>query len=110
PRVLDVVAGYASSELGAARVRGLAPVTDGELLNAEHARVAAVRAALLGDDPWHPTAIPDLSGPLNRLRVIGSVWSGLELLAAATLLRSSRNTQAALRDAKRAAVVRAVLA
>lgn len=110
PRVLDVVAGYASSELGAARVRGLAPVTDSEHLNAEHARVAAVRAALAGDDPWHPAAIPDLSAPLNRLRVIGSAWSGLELLAAATLLRSSRNTQAALRDAKRPVVVRAVLA
>jgi len=110
PRVLDVVAGFATSDLGAARTRALAPTTDTEWLEREHARVAAMRAAILGDEPWHPDPIPDLSGPLTRLRVVGSSWSGTELLAGATLLRSSRHTQAALREERRAAVVRAVLA
>ena len=110
PRILDVVAGFATSDLGNARVRGLAPTTDVAWLDREHARVAAMRAASLGDQPWHPDPIPDLSGALTRLRVAGSSWTGAELLAAATLLRSSRRTQTSLRDAKRPAVVRAVLA
>src|SRR5581483_3520747 len=79
-------------------------------LEREHARVAAVRAAVQDDEPWHPEPTPDLTGPLTRLRVIGSLWTGVELIQAATLLRSSRRTQAALRDPKRPAIVRAVLA
>jgi DNA mismatch repair protein MutS2 len=109
PRVLDVVAGFATSNLGAARVRALGPSTDGAALQREHTRVAAMRSAIAGDDPWRPDPIPDLAGPLTRLRVIGSVWSGAELIAGATLLRSSRRTQTALRDARRPAIVKAVL-
>jgi DNA mismatch repair protein MutS2 len=110
PRALDVVAGHTTSDLGAARVRALTPTTDRAWLDREHARVAAMRAAIQGDDPWRPDPIPDLSGPLTRLRVIGSVWNGVELMAAATLLRSARRTQARLRDPKRPAIVRALLA
>jgi DNA mismatch repair protein MutS2 len=110
PRALDVVAGHTTSDLGAARVRALTPTTDRGWLDREHARVAAMRAAIQGDDPWRPDPIPDLSGPLTRLRVIGSVWNGVELMAAATLLRSARRTQARLRDPKRPAIVRALLA
>lgn len=110
PRALDVVAGHATSNLGAARVRTLAPSTDRAWLDREHARVAAMRAAIQGDEPWRPDPIPDLNGPLTRLRVSGSIWNGNELMAAATLLRSARRTQAQLRDPKRAAIVRALLA
>ncbi|HTE48159.1 MAG TPA: endonuclease MutS2 [Gemmatimonadaceae bacterium] len=110
PRVLDVVAGFATSNLGAERVRQLTPSTDTSRLEREHARVAAVRAAILGDDPWRPDPIPDLTGPLARLRVLGSLWTGAELFAGATLLRSSRRTQARLRDSRRPAIVRALLA
>ena len=110
PRVLDVVAQHATSVLGGAAVRALAPTTDTAWLDREHARVAAVRAAAQGDDAWHPDPIPDLREPLNRLRIEGTLWSGVELLAGATLLRSSRRTRARLADAKRSAVVRAVLA
>src|SRR5581483_12039924 len=110
PRVLDVVASYATSDLGAARIRALSPQADAPWLESEHARVAAMRAALGGDEPWRPDPIPDLTAPLTRLRVIGALWTGTELVAGATLLRSSRRTQAALRDPKRPAIVRAVLA
>jgi DNA mismatch repair protein MutS2 len=72
--------------------------------------VAAVRAAIQGDEPWHPAAVPDLRQPLARLRVIGVRWSGGELLAAAQLLRSSRTTRESLRDERRPSIVRAVLA
>ena len=64
----------------------------------------------MGDQPWRPEPTPDLTAPLARLRVIGSIWNGIELAAAATLLRTSRRTQASLRDPKRPAIVRAVLA
>ncbi len=110
PRVLDVVAGHATSDLGAARIRALTPQADRSWLESEHARVAAVRAAAAGDDPWRPDPIPDLTSPLTRLRVIGAAWTGVELMAGATLLRSSRRTQAFLRDPKRPAIVRALLA
>jgi DNA mismatch repair protein MutS2 len=110
PRALDVVAGFATSDLGAASVRSRAPSTDTESLSREHARVTAMRDAIAGDDPWRPDPIPDLAAPLTRLRVLGSMWSGAELIAAATLLRSSRRTQMRLRDPKRPAIVRAMLA
>jgi len=110
PRVRDLVAGRATSELGAARVRQLDPLVDRELLEAEHARVAAVRSIIQGDKPWHPEALPDLTAALSRLRVEGVVWSGAELLAGAQLLRSSRRTRDSLGDERRPALARAVLA
>lgn len=110
PRVLEVVAGFATSDLGAARVRSLAPTTDTTLLEREHTRVAAVRETLGGDEPWHPEPTPDLTTALAKLRVIGTIWNGLELIGAATLLRTSRRTQSSLRDPKRPAIVRGVLA
>jgi DNA mismatch repair protein MutS2 len=108
-RVLDVVAGFAASSLGAVGVRGLAPSIDEEWLDREHARVAAMRAAIHGDDAWRPDPIPDLADPLTRLRVAGSMWTGVELVSGGTLLRSSRHTQTLLRDPRRPAVVRALL-
>jgi DNA mismatch repair protein MutS2 len=110
PRVLDVVAGFATSDLGAERVRALTPRTDLAWLDREHMRVGAARAAVQGDEPWHPGPTPDLRDPLARLRIVGSVWSGPELIGAAALMRTSRRTQAQLRDPKRPAIVRAVLA
>ena len=62
PRVLDVVAGFATSNLGATRMRALSPTTGHLALDREHARVAAMRAAIGGDDAWHPDPIPDLAG------------------------------------------------
>jgi DNA mismatch repair protein MutS2 len=109
PKVLDVVAGFASSDLGAARVRALTPRNDAAWLEREHARVAATRSAIQGDEPWSPGPTPDLTGALARLRVLGSMWTGVELNAAAALLRTSRRTQAQLRDPRRAAIVRAML-
>src|SRR6476469_6592515 len=110
PRLLDLVAERAASAPGAARVRALQPSSDLAWLEAEHRRVAAVRGLLGGDLPWHPEPVPELAGALQRLRVVGIVWSGAELVAAAVLLRSARRTRDALRDDRRPAVLRAVLA
>ena len=109
PRLLDVVAGFASSALGAARVRALAPRADLAWLDVEHRRVGAVRGLLGGDLPWSPEPVPELDGALHRLRVSGIMWSSHELLAAAVLLRSARRTREALRDERRTAILRAVL-
>ncbi len=92
-RALALVAERASSTLGAERVRALLPSTDHALIAREHQRVAAVRALADGDEHWHPEAVPDLRAPLARLRVPGAVWSGMELLLSASLLRSSRVTR-----------------
>ncbi len=110
PRVLDVLAEHATSALGANRIRALTPTTDRAWLDREHARVGAMRAAAQGNDGWQPDPIPDLTGPLTRLRVIGSRWTGPELVDGAILLRSSRRTRAQLDDPRRAPIVRAVLA
>ena len=110
PRLLDVVAGFASSALGAARVRALVPRADLSWLEIEHRRVAAIRGLLGGDLPWHPEPVPELDAALQRLRVAGIMWTSHELLAGAVLLRSSRRTREALRDERRPAVLRAVLA
>lgn len=110
PRLLDLVAERAASGPGAARVRALQPTADLAWLEAEHRRVAAVRA-LLGSEPaWSPEPVPELGDALKRLRVVGTVWNGLELLAGGVLLRSARRTRDALRDDRRPAVIRAVLA
>jgi len=110
PRVLELVAARATSTIGAERIRRLEPTTDAQLLEAEHARVAAIRALIEGERPWHPEPLPDLFAALARLRVEGVVWNGAELLGAGQLLRSSRRTRDALGDERRPALARAVLA
>jgi DNA mismatch repair protein MutS2 len=109
PAVLDLVAQRASSALGAERIRTLAPTADRAWIEREHARVQAMRALAAGDDGWRPEPIPDLTTPLARLRAVGSVWRGDELLGGATLLRSSRLTRDALRDERRQSLANAVL-
>jgi DNA mismatch repair protein MutS2 len=110
PRVLDLVAARATSGPGATRVRELAPRAEREWVEREHARIAAVRALVADEGGWAPEPVPDLAEPLARLRIEGVAWTGAELLAGATLLRSSRRTRDALREERRPAVARGVLA
>ena len=69
PRALDIVAGYASSDAGGARVRSAAPRVDRGFIENEHARVAAVRSLISADEPWHPSPIVDVTAALTRVRV-----------------------------------------
>ena len=108
-RLLAHVAGHASSAPGAAAVRALVPRTDREWIEAEHARVAALRSLILSDLGWPTEAIPDLGEALKRLRIPGLTWTAHELLQGATLLRSSRRTREALRDPRRPAITMAYL-
>ena len=98
--VLDLVAGRASSALGAARVRTLRPRKDQDAIAAELGLVGAARAAIAGDDGWRPAPISDAAPALARLRAEGSVLGGEELRALATVLRSSRTTRSALAPVK----------
>ena len=110
PRLLDLVAERAASAPGAAHVRSLAPRADLTWLETEHRRVGAVRSLVGGEPAWTPEAVPELARPLQRLRVLGSVWSAMELAGGMVLMRSARRTRDALRDERRPAVLRAVLA
>jgi DNA mismatch repair protein MutS2 len=109
-RTLDVVAGHASSAAGAAHIRELRPADEVAEIEREHARVTAMRALVSADSPWSPEAVPDVARSLSRLRVAGTALPGPELLAVLVLLRSSRRTAEALRDARRPPVATAVLA
>jgi DNA mismatch repair protein MutS2 len=109
-RLLDDVAARAASDLGAARIRALEPSTDRAWIEREHARVAAVRALRAEDPPVSPEPAPDLRHALDKLRIVGLVWSSADLLAAGKLLRSSRRSREALTDAKRSAAARGMLA
>lgn len=119
-RLLDHVAGHASTSPGAARIRALRPTRIGgthveraealDDLHREHARVAAMRVLLQGESPYRPEAIPELDAALQRLRVAGTMWTGVELRGVVTLLRSARLTQQSLRDESRHPAARAPLA
>jgi DNA mismatch repair protein MutS2 len=95
-QVLGLVAGRASSPLGAARVSTFTPGTDREWIAREHALVSAARAAIAGSDGWRPEAVPDVTGALARLRAAGSVLGAEELKGIGVVLRSSRLTRDAL--------------
>jgi DNA mismatch repair protein MutS2 len=106
-RVLDAVAGFAGTTLGADAVRALVPraVAAGDTdahaaIVAEHARVAAIGRVISGEDAWPSPSIPGLAAPLARLAVEGTTWSGAELRDAAVLLASSRLVLATLRAAR----------
>ena len=109
PRVLALVAERAASNAGAERVRSLSPTGDRPWIEREHARVAALRALITGEDAWSPEPIPDIGSALERLRLVGSVLRGEELLGVALLLRSSRLTREALTAEKRRSVATGVL-
>lgn len=104
--VLDAVAGFASTPLGAAHVRALVPLRIGrddrdgrDVVAGKHARVAAARALVTGDAPWPAHAIPDLGAAIGRLAVAGGAWTAPELRDAIGLLAASRIEAAAFRAA-----------
>jgi DNA mismatch repair protein MutS2 len=119
-RLLEHVAGFASSGPGAARIRALRPQRVGgtrperdeslAALHRIHRQVGAMRSLVVGEEGWRPEGIPDLGAALTRLRVPGTVWSGVELRDLLTLLVSSRRTQLALRAEAVPAMVRGLLA
>ena len=109
PSALELVAGRASSALGAERIRQASPTSDREFLAHEHSRVATVRALIDDELAWPPQPISDIGPSLVRLRVEGASLSAVDLLAIANLLRSSRLTRESLGRQDVPAVARALL-
>lgn len=93
PETLGVVAGYASSPLGAEAVRALTPSDALAWIEPELRRVHQMVGFLLRVDDWAVPALPDLRVPLRKLAVEGSVWEPGALRDAVVLLRSSRETR-----------------
>jgi DNA mismatch repair protein MutS2 len=89
-RVLDIVAGYATSEPGADAVRALLPVPDREAVAHALDHVDEMVSWLIRDEAWSPPLIPDVRKPLERLAVAGSIWSEAELVGALRLLGAAR--------------------
>src|SRR2546423_5286333 len=108
PRTLGLISERAGSTLGAEQVRELRPLTDRDAIEREHARVAAVRACISGDEPWQLHGVPDARSALNRLRVEGASLEAPNLLVSGALLRSSRVTREFLRG-RASPVITAIL-
>jgi DNA mismatch repair protein MutS2 len=110
PAALELVAGRASSDLGAARIREATPRSDREWLTREHSRVAAMRGLIEDEAPFAPQVIPDVRAALARLKVEGASLAPAELIVVASLLRSSRLTAESLKAGRVPALTKALLA
>jgi DNA mismatch repair protein MutS2 len=106
---LELVAGFASSSLGARRVREAQPQSDRAWIEREHARVSAMRSMTDGDARWRPQQVFDIAHSLSRLRVEGASLSALDLLAVRNFLRASRLTAESFKGDKIAAVAIAMI-
>ncbi|MGD8698789.1 MAG: hypothetical protein PVJ43_05830, partial [Gemmatimonadales bacterium] len=89
-RVLEIVAGYATSEPGAEGVRRRRPVPDRQAVARALDEVDEMVSWLIRDESWAPPVIPDIGKSLHRLEVVGSVWSESELTNASRLLAAAR--------------------
>ena len=96
PEALAVVAGHASSALGARAVRALEPADSYAFVVDELLRVDQMSAFLFRAQDWHMPPIPDARAALRRLGVEGSVLDPAELRDTAILLRGSAATRRAI--------------
>ena len=96
PRVLEVVAGHATSELGRERVCRRAPLADAERADEALKTTDEMVGFLLRMDGWAPPSIRDVSSALELLRVPDSVLSPEDLGALGLMLGSSRQARASL--------------
>ncbi|MEP7327442.1 MAG: Smr/MutS family protein [Gemmatimonadota bacterium] len=107
--VLDQVAGHAAGELGAASIRARVPTDDLEWIRAELAVVeqaaGLIRVRLgLASEP-----VPDLTQPLGRLKVEGSVLEIADLLAVKRSLVAARLVSGELKRVEKDAPLVAAL-
>ncbi|HEX6695047.1 MAG TPA: endonuclease MutS2 [Longimicrobiales bacterium] len=96
PNALAVIAGSASSSLGAAAVRALTPSTDRAWIEHELERVDQMGAFLQRSDAWSPGTIPDVRASVQRLGVAGSVLDAPSLRDIAILSQSGRAARAGI--------------
>jgi DNA mismatch repair protein MutS2 len=93
---LALVAGHASSLLGAEAVRALEPMDSAEAVRTELLRVDQMSGFLFRAQDWQMPLLPDSRSALRRLGVAGSVLDGAELLDLAVVMRGSAATRRAV--------------
>ena len=92
---LDVVGRHASSAVGAAAVRALEPLEPAAA--AAEIELVAEGIRLLGrEGGWPMPPVPDLYGPIGRIRLEGYVWDGPTLRDGARLVASARSARRTL--------------
>jgi DNA mismatch repair protein MutS2 len=89
-RVLDLVAGRATSAAARERIRAMEPSTDASLIRQELGRVEAVMAFSDEKPEWGMPPVPDATDALHDLRAPGAVLEPVQLFRVAVLLGSSR--------------------
>ncbi len=95
-RALDLVAGYAVSDLGAAAVRGRLPQADRGAIHEQLQEVAELLAVYRGGESFQPRPVPDLRDILTELHTEGSVLEATALLAIGDAIAAMVETRAAL--------------
>ena len=90
PRVLDVVAGFASSDLAKEKLRALSPSGDLTDLKRELARVGALMRFTEEKPTWGMPPVPDAASALQLLVAEGAVLEPAQIHTVAVLLGSSR--------------------
>lgn len=107
--VLDQVAAHAAGELGAASVRARAPTTELEWIRSELALVEQAAGLIRVRLGVAPEPAPDLTQPLGRLRVEGSVLEIADLLAIKRSLIAARLVSGELKRVEKDAPLVAAL-
>jgi DNA mismatch repair protein MutS2 len=96
PEALAIVAGHASSPLGAEAVRTLHPSDSISFVTDELRRVDQMSAFLFRAQDWQMPPLPDARGALRRLGIGGSVLDAPELRDVAIVLRGASATRRAM--------------
>src|SRR5262245_57495731 len=99
PSLLAVVAAFASTDLGAGRIRALAPFED-EAALAERRRRAEEAGRLLGEGPLVPDFDVPMGSLVDRLSTGRPPLQGPDLVRLADLLRASRSAATRIRGAE----------
>lgn len=95
-RALDLVAGKATSELGARRVRELRPFTRADAARRALDTADEMAGFLMAEESWSPPAVPDAAGAIRRLGTEGSVLEAEEMRSLGVLMASSRAARKAI--------------
>jgi DNA mismatch repair protein MutS2 len=97
PRVLEEIAGYASSVPGRGHVLSLSPWREPRAVAEALSITDEMVSLLLRLERWSPPPIPDAAGVIRRAGVEGSVLDPDQLGEVLSLLRASRLARADLR-------------
>ncbi len=98
PEALQLVAGFASSPMGAEAVRALEPSDASGWIAEELERVEQMGVLVQRTADWSMPDLPDCRQPLRRLATPGGVLEPLALRDLARLMAAAHNTRAVLRS------------